>query len=220
MKKYAALLLMFVPMFVFLAASAFAQSHADVVQTVKTTLTNQHVDLSGSCGAFDITKHVAWLLKGEGAGLLVKTSGNNCEGYATDIIAYPDGRIFDILIDGGASNGPSWNPDGTVDPSRYHVAIDPGDAPGPPQPSPTPTPTPAPTVDLAPILQRLDTIEQDIRALSQESGAQRDALNNMYNQLNVDDSRLFKLEGKFIATKCVARADLGFAKIPVSCSLQ
>ena len=130
----------------------------DTVTQVKQELVNQGVDLSGPCGAFKITKRVAWALRGENAGLFIKTSGNNCDGYATDIIAYPTGVIFDILGDGGGMNIPQWPSTGEQnDPARYHPAIDPGDAPTPP-PVP-PTPTPEPPVDLEPILLRLTAIE-------------------------------------------------------------
>ena len=117
--------------------------HVDVVARIKAELDARKVSLVGPCGAFQIVKRVAWELRGEGAGLLAKPGGNNCEGFAVDIICYPDGRIFDILANGGGDedangnpipgtgNVPVWNPpsDGQpVDPSRYRQATDPGDA--------------------------------------------------------------------------------------------
>lgn len=142
-------------------------NHADVVASVIAALKAQGKDLSGSCGAFEITKHVAWQLKGEQAGLLVKTSGNNCQGFAVDIIMYPDGSIYDILTDSGASNGPSWNASDPVDPSRYHAAIDPQDGSGTTIPNPPPvTPTPAAGVDLGPILAALNAISSQLNGLA------------------------------------------------------
>lgn len=82
---------------------------------------------------FEITKRAAWKLQSEGAGLLSKTFGNNCQGYAVDIIAYPDGYIYDIL-NGTApdGNGPMWNPAGCgpvggngTCPDRYRPPIQP-----------------------------------------------------------------------------------------------
>jgi hypothetical protein len=120
-----------------------AEGHADVVARIKEELEARGVPLVGPCGAFQIVKRVAWALRHEGAGLLAKPQGNNCEGFATDIIAYPDGRIFDVLTNGGGDedasgnpipgtgNGPVWNPagNGRVDDiSRCRAAIDPGDA--------------------------------------------------------------------------------------------
>src|SRR4051812_30041603 len=88
-----------------LATPVAAQQHFDVVDSVKADLRARGVDTSGPCGALAITKRVAWRLRGEGAGLLFKNWGNQCEERATDIIVYPDGRIFDILHDAGTDNG-------------------------------------------------------------------------------------------------------------------
>ncbi|MDE2143486.1 MAG: hypothetical protein KGJ84_13855 [Elusimicrobia bacterium] len=99
---------------------------SDVVAQAKADLETAGHDLTGACGAFAIVRVAAWRMRDEGAGLLSKPSGNNCEGYATDIIAYPDGRIYDVLVGGGESNGPAWQDDGTVDPGRYTTPEDPG----------------------------------------------------------------------------------------------
>ena len=105
-------------------------NHQKIVAAVKADLVRRGVDLSGPDGGFQITKRVAWALRGEGAGLLDKPSGNNSGGYAVDIVAYPDGQIYDILGDGGGANTPQWPGDGEQnDPSRYRPAFDPGDAP-------------------------------------------------------------------------------------------
>src|SRR3954470_21064862 len=120
MKKWLVLALL-------VASPVAAQDHTAIVASVKADLQARGVDLAGPCGAFQITKRVAWMLRNEGAGLLSKTTGNNCDGFATDIIAYPGGHIFDILVSGGDVNGPSWQDAGLVDASRYHAAIDPGD---------------------------------------------------------------------------------------------
>jgi hypothetical protein len=112
--------------------------HSDqsgVVAQVKADLTSQGFDFNGSCGAFEITKRVAWQLKDSGAGLLSKPSGNNCNGYAVAIIAYSDGYIYKILSDASedgfptGTNGPQWVPDscgtdGTCS-DRYRSAIQP-----------------------------------------------------------------------------------------------
>ena len=164
------------------ASPLFAQSHPDVVAAVKAELVAKGITLSGECGAFAITKRVAWQLRGEGAGLLDKPGGSNCQGFATDIIAYPGGRIFDILIDGGGSNGPAWNASDPVDASRYRPAVDPGDAPSP-TPTPTPAPVPVPTLDLSGVYQRIDWSDannerryQDLKAEAAASAARDAAL--------------------------------------------
>jgi hypothetical protein len=101
---------------------------AEYVAAVKAQLQAQGVNLSGPCGAFAITKRVAWGLRHLGCGLLSKPSGNNCEGFATDIVMFRDqgGQIIDILGDGGGNNTPSWGVTDTVDPSRWRAPVDPG----------------------------------------------------------------------------------------------
>lgn len=126
-----------------LPSQGWAQT--DVVASVKANLLARGVNLSGECGGFAITQRVAWQLRGTGAGLLSKPSGSNCQGFSTDIIAYADGRIVDILSDSGGSNGPQWNPGEPVDASRWRAAFDPGDSPNP---APTPQPTPAPVLTI------------------------------------------------------------------------
>jgi hypothetical protein len=184
---------MFFVLFLFSATPTFAQSHPDVVAQVKASLVARGIDLSGECGAFQITKRVAWQLRGEGAGLLDKPSGSNCQGFSTDIVAYPGGRIFDILIDGGGANGPAWNASDPVDPSRYRPAFDPGDAPGP-GPVPVPTPAPVPTLDLTGVYQRIDwsdannerrylDLAAQVMAHDQKAGVLSETFGNRYVQI-------------------------------------
>lgn len=132
-----------------------------VVADVKADLERRGVDLSGPCGAFQITRRVAWRLRADGAGLLSKPSGNNCEGFSVDIVVYPDGRHYDVLVDGGGKNEPTFHlitdPE-RVDPARWRAPIDPDDAPLP-APEPVPAPIPPP-VDLGPVLDRLRALER------------------------------------------------------------
>jgi hypothetical protein len=81
-------------------------------------------------GAFEVTKRVAWALRGEGVGLLIKNAGENIvpwHGYvfAAGRVCYPDGHIFKVLSDIPATNGPMWFDNDFVDPSLYVPAIDP-----------------------------------------------------------------------------------------------
>lgn len=98
-------------------SGSIAQAKADLIA--------QGVNLSGACGAWEIIRLGAKYMGG-GAGLLNKSGGNMCNGYATDIIAYPDGYIYDVLIDGGGLNTPTWNPTacpgGSTCPSEYRTA--------------------------------------------------------------------------------------------------
>jgi hypothetical protein len=81
-------------------------------------------------GAFEVTKRVAWALRGEGAGLLIKNVGENIVpwqgmSFSAGRVCYPDGHIFKDLSDIPATNGPMWLENGFVDPSFYVPAIDP-----------------------------------------------------------------------------------------------
>jgi hypothetical protein len=86
---------------------------------------------SGSVeAAFEVTKRVAWALRGEGAGELIKEGGENIvswQGYsfAAGRICYPNGQIYKVVSDVGGANGPSWQDNGFVDPKLYVPAIDP-----------------------------------------------------------------------------------------------
>jgi hypothetical protein len=100
---------------------------------------------------------------GQGAGLLEKSSGANVQGYAHDIICFPDGHHFDVLSDAEGRAAPSWQDKGLTDPARYRAI--PGTTPPPPPPPGEPPPTtPPPTgTDLARIagaLERLATVAE------------------------------------------------------------
>lgn len=112
----------------------------EIVRQAKKRLEDLGENLTGPCGALRITNLVAWELRSSGAGLLYKPAGNNCLERAVDIIAYTDGKIRDILGDGGGANTPQW-PEGdleVVDGARWRAPLDPN------LPDPTPTPIPAP----------------------------------------------------------------------------
>jgi hypothetical protein len=82
--------------------------------------------------AFEVTKRIAWALRGEGAGLLIKNGGENTypwKGYSFSLsrICYPDGHIWKVLSDAGqgGTNGWSWADNDFVDKSLYVPAINP-----------------------------------------------------------------------------------------------
>lgn len=131
----------------FLMLAVPAQAQNEIVVAVKNDLIARNVNLSGPCGAFEITKRVAWILRTQGWGLLDKPSGNNCQGYSTDYLVRADFAGFDILGDAGGENIPSFGSEPNEPPGafagRWRAPFDPGDAPAPtPPPTPTPTPTP------------------------------------------------------------------------------
>ena len=83
-------------------------------------------------GAFEVTKRVAWALRGEGAGLLIKEGGENVvtwqgHPFSASRICYPDGHIYKVIGDAGpgGANSPGWSDNGFVDKKLYVAAIDP-----------------------------------------------------------------------------------------------
>jgi len=89
------------------------------VARAKADLLAQGADLNGPCGALSIVNLTAWRLRGSGAGLLFKIDGNQCRERAVDILMYPDGEIYDVLIDAGGANRPAWQEKGTAAPDRW-----------------------------------------------------------------------------------------------------
>jgi hypothetical protein len=90
------------------------------------------VQPTDSVGDMEVTKRVAWLLRGEGGGLLIKGSGENVvqwAGYSLSAtrICFPDGHIFKIIGDAGpgGTNAPGFSDNDFVDKSLYVPAIDP-----------------------------------------------------------------------------------------------
>jgi hypothetical protein len=100
----------------------------EIVQCVRNAVYRR----STTENAFDVTKRVAWLLRGKGYGLLIKEGGENIiswRGYSFSIsrICLPNGVIYKILSDAGPNgeNGAKWDYDDTVDRDRYVPAMQP-----------------------------------------------------------------------------------------------
>jgi hypothetical protein len=147
----------------------YAQS--SVVADVKAALVARGVPLSGPCGAFQISKRVAWQLRGTGIGLLSKPEGNNCEGYSVDFLTYPDGSGLDILGDSGGANVPGWElsePPGTLT-GRWRPPFDPGDTVVPLPVPVSPVVTPPASDDVLVELREVKSIAEQARALAAEA---------------------------------------------------
>ena len=156
----------------------------------------------GECGRFEVTKRVAWALRHDGVGLLLKTGAQNkCNeenstespGYGVDVIMYADGIVVDIL--GGGNEGPN-TPLWLVNPvpaplSSWRPPFDPGDdslpppLPPPIPPTPDPPPPPIPVVDLLKAITdlridlirvetKIDTITESLEAHRAASRSLRD----------------------------------------------
>jgi len=91
---------------------------------------------STEANAFEITKRVAWLLRNQGFGLLIKNGGENIitwQGYSFSIsrIVRSNGALIKVLSDAGTggTNGATWDDSqdypGAVSPSLYVPSINP-----------------------------------------------------------------------------------------------
>lgn len=180
--------------------------HVDVVAAAKAAALAAGFDPDApdqpdECARFEVTNRAAFALKAEGAGTLEKLTGNQCRGRAVDIIAYPDGTIVDVL--GGGDQGPNtpmWqvNPN-KVDMARWRQPFPVEDAPVDPTPTPGPQGPPGPAGPQGPKGDKGDPGEPA----------------NVAELL----ARLALLESRIANITCKASANLGFARIPVSCSV-
>ena len=156
----------FVILFLFLPSPLAGQSHRETVVEVKRQVVAQGISISGPCGAFQITKRVAWVLRSEGYGLIAK-GGNHCEGYSTDAVILPSGVHYDILGDSGGTNSPEWNlvvnehtGEPYLRPGDYRAPFDP--EPAGPTPVPVPEPVPPVPTPEPPADEQLDRIESKL----------------------------------------------------------
>ncbi len=149
----------------------FGQS--EIVAAVKNDLIARHVNLEGGCGAFEITKRVAWVLRAQGVGLMEKSGGNNCQGYSTDWLVFLDFSGRDILTDSGGENGPAWSPEPNDPPGtyagRWRAPFDPGDVvvvppPGTGTGGTVPVPPGTGAFDATEIIRRLLALEAELHA--------------------------------------------------------
>lgn len=90
------------------------------------------VNPKNSVGGLEVIKRVAWLARGDGAGLLIKTGGDNVvlwQGYSfsSSRICFPNGHIYKLISDAGpgGGNNPIFSDNGFVDTALYVPAIDP-----------------------------------------------------------------------------------------------
>lgn len=116
-------------------------NHLDVVQRLHAEQPPEHT-IEGAL-AFTV-RVIRALPASEGAGLLMKTAGENIAPYVGTMVSagrvcYPDGQLYKVLSDIPTTLAPIWNDDGTVDPARW-VRV--SAAAPPPTPEPLPPPTP------------------------------------------------------------------------------
>ncbi|HMF98331.1 MAG TPA: hypothetical protein VKE96_28720 [Vicinamibacterales bacterium] len=108
------------------------QACAGLTSTALVTCVWNAVRPTDSVGDLEVVKRVAWLLRTEGAGLLIKNSGENVvlwAGYSFSAsrLCFADGHLFKIIGDAGpgGANAPGFSDNDFVDPSQCVPAIDP-----------------------------------------------------------------------------------------------
>jgi len=162
---------------------------AGTVQAQETVVAKAKADLQaagvavehGACTDFAIAKIVAGRIANGGL-LLKDCCGDNadpnrthCElngaWFAHDVVIQ-DGHIFDIAVDGGGSNGPSWQDAGVADPSKVKSAASLGLTGVVPGGSvPPPPPPPPPNTDIEKLNAAIAAIHLQIVQLQQSVAA-------------------------------------------------
>ena len=156
-----------------------------IVEQAKSDLLAAGKDLSGNNGAFLITMEAASRIPG--AGVLDKPSGNHAEFqgafYAVDIIAFPDGRIVDVLTDGGRANGPTWDDNkAPVAASRFRPAVS--------ILEPKPQPDVVDLVQLSIVMEKLQVIDARINDVGAKILHIEEMIVNLRSAVQVTDERV------------------------------
>ncbi len=137
----------------------------EIVQKVRDKLFPGNQPLNDRVKAFQITKHVAWIMRNQGWKLVRAKPGslNNVEGCTGDIIAKEDGFHVDILEDGEGKAFAAWqehHDQGEKDAIRPRVMAPiqvPDILNGP---EPEPRPEPELPFSLTPILDAIASLRQ------------------------------------------------------------
>ncbi len=103
-------------------------------------------------------------------GLVSKTTGTfiphpTAGGVSQDVLMERGGAAFDVLIDADGAASPAWQPIAPIDSSRY-VSVSNGQSPIPDPEPPVPPVPPAPQPDLSKVLEKLDTLQERVDALT------------------------------------------------------
>jgi hypothetical protein len=175
-------------------AAAQIPDHTATIEAARNAALAVGIDVDASeCNRFEITKRAALLLASEGAGLLSKPSGNNCNGYAVDVIVYPAGRAFDIV--GAGPDGPAsahWMELTPVNPDRWRAPIDLVTAEPAPLPA-TPVPQPPIPSEYDTILAQLAQVRADLADLK--------ATEHLEHEQTRSDLRAFREAAKKATSK-------------------
>jgi hypothetical protein len=108
------------------------QHCAGLIGLVLSVCVHAAVNPTNSVGDLEVVKRVAWLLRGDGAGLLIKGSGENVvlwQGYSFSAsrMCFSNGQLYKLIADAGPGgrNAPDFSDNGFVEPAACVPAIDP-----------------------------------------------------------------------------------------------
>lgn len=158
--------------------------------------------------------------------LLAKPSGNNCPQPVTNtrvscdyLVFGPTGQGFDVLRDQEGAGTVAWNQGDSFTAERYVEPV--GDAP---QPDPNPQPPPFDPSSLWSAIRELqasrDAHQQEIQAIARDAGDAKAEAAKANAGVDLLAGKVTALEARPVVTSCRATANLGFARIPISCSVQ
>lgn len=144
-------------------------NHLDVVQQLHASSPPTSGDLA-SCLVFQLRllALLAVRFPGEQWGLLLADGENilpyHGQGVKVGRVCDPSGQLYKILTDIPTTNAPDWTDNNVVDPARY-LAFTANGTPPPPDP------TPVPSVDLRPVLERLEQLQTALAQLAARNEA-------------------------------------------------
>lgn len=177
-------------------------NHTDIVIRERTSMDPSSAESILAC----LVRVVKALPPEEHGGLLRKDAGENILFYpptncnvSISRVCYPNGQLVKIFSDAGpnGSNGPAWNDDGMVEPSRYLDIVGEAPIPDPPVPPVPPSP-PIPTVDLTPILDQLHALSVQVASQHLAQARSFEALQMQLDQIQATQTQRYQGSARWI----------------------
>lgn len=159
----------------------------EIVAIIKANLEARGVDLSGTCGSFQITARVAWALREDGWGLIAKRPDQNgCTVYGQrfshDALVMVDGSAaVDLLVNSETENRPAWNATGLPPAGSWRAPWNP-DATTEPVPTPAPPASEVPPDALLTLLTAIETRLTELRDTQQQIAVTQEAMRETLNR--------------------------------------
>lgn len=188
-------------------------AQVELVSRVKDALVARGQTFTTNCDAFEITRRVAWALRGRGALLIGKTPAQNgCDfggqRFSHDAIAFINAPWRDVLRRAGPpdnANLPAWNVTGSSAAPLYEP-FDPGDVVLPPAEPPPPVVVPPPISQPPPGLEQqiLDELRAHETAEAIDRGEAQAFRENVKTVWESVGKPVLTFMGKYVAPAVVA----------------